>query len=91
MVEIPGDKIVQARKRELLQESELNRQVLQLEWEQIRFRTETFRSGWWRAGWKWVMPVAGFLVARKFKKSAGFFAQGSLGLFVLRKIWEAFR
>lgn len=91
MVEIPGAKVIQARKRDLLLTSNLNRQVLQLELEQIRLRAEQFKQGWLHNSWKWVVPIAGFLAARKFKKSAGFFAQGSLGLFLLRKLWEKFR
>ena len=91
MLEIPGDKVIQARRRELLLESDINRQILELEWEQIHFRTANLKRGWLQSSWKWAAPIAGFLIARKFKKPAGVFAQGSFGLFFLRKIWEALR
>jgi len=82
---------VQARKRELLLESELNRQVLRVEGSKLLFRAEQFKRGygWAASAWKWAGPLAGFLLARKFKKTAGAFAKGSLLLAVLRAFWRA--
>ena len=89
MAEIQGIEVIERRKRELLIESDLNRQVMDLEWQHLRFRAGNFKENWLQTGWKWLVPVAGFFIARKFKKPASFLAQGSLGLWVLRKIWEA--
>ena len=87
---VPGLKKLQVRKRELLLESELNRQVFRLEVGRLRFRAEKFQRGfdWASNAWKWAAPVAGFLVARKFKKTAGAFAQGSLLTTALSTAWK---
>jgi len=86
---IPGLKELQARKRELLLESELNRQVLRVEVSRIRCRVDLYRRryGWAQSAWKWAAPVAGFLLARKFKKTAGAFAKGSMLLGAARSLW----
>ena len=87
---VPGLKELQARKRDLLTESDLNRQVLRMEVARIRFRGEQFKRGygWVQAFWKWGAPVAGFLLARKFRKTAGVFAKGSLLAGAVRSIWR---
>jgi len=87
---VPGLKELQARRRDLLTESDLNRQVLRVEFERIRFRGEQLRRGygWAQNVWKWGAPVAGFLLARKFKKTAGAFAKGSLLVNVGQAIWR---
>lgn len=87
---VPGLKELQARKRDLLVESGLNRQVLRVEVERIRFRGEQLRRGydWAQNLWKWGVPVAGFLLARKFKKTAGAFAKGSVLVSAARAIWR---
>jgi hypothetical protein len=87
-------KQLQARKRELLLESELNRQVWRVELGRLHFRAEQFQRGynWVHSAWAWTAPVAGFLLARKFTKTAGVFAKGSLLMSALRtawKFWEA--
>ena len=71
-------------------ESDLNRQVLRVEVEKLRFCGEQFRRGydWAHHLWKWGAPVAGFLLARKFKKTAGAFAKGSLLVNAARAIWR---
>jgi hypothetical protein len=83
-------KELQARKRNLLVESDLNRQVLRVELERIRFRGEQFRRGygWAHNIWKWGAPVAGLLFARRFKKTAGAFAKGSVLVNVARSLWR---
>lgn len=87
---VPGLRQLQARKRELILESELNRQSLRVECGRIRYRAEQFRRGygWANSAWKWAVPVAGFLLARKFKTTAGIFAKGSLLAGVLRSAWR---
>lgn len=94
---VPGLAQLQSRKRELLIESELNRRILRLEVGRMAFRAEQFKRGygWAQSAWKWALPFAGFLLARKFKsKQAGVFAKGSMLVSSLRaawKIWETLR
>jgi hypothetical protein len=87
---VPGLKELQARKRDLLMESDLNRQILRVEIEKIRLRAEQIRRGygWAHNVWKWGAPVAGFLLARKFRKTAGAFAKGSLLINAAQAIWR---
>jgi len=82
---------VQARKRELLLESALNRQVLRVETGKILVRAEQFRRGygWANLAWKWTAPLAGLLLARKFRKTADVFAKGSLLVTALSALWQA--
>jgi hypothetical protein len=89
-------KAIQARKYQLLLESELNRQVLRVECANIGIETGRFRRGyeWAQRAWTWVVPLAGFLLARKERKAAGIFTKGSLLFTALRagwKIWTAMR
>jgi hypothetical protein len=88
---IPGLEELQARKRDLLQESELNREILRVELGQIRYRADQFQHGygWAQNLWNWGGPVAAFLLARKFKKSKGAFAKGSMFITALRTGWKA--
>ena len=79
---------LQDRKRELLLESELNRQVLRLECQQVRARACGLREHWRQNIWTWAAPVAGFLLARRLSKTSGFFAKGSVLAVVLGKLWE---
>lgn len=90
---VPGLKELQARKRDLLIESDLNRQVLRMEVARLHFRGEQLRRGygWVQGFWKWGAPVAGFLLARKFKKAAGVFAKGSVLAGVARSLWHWWR
>ncbi|HMJ91337.1 MAG TPA: hypothetical protein VK530_16060 [Candidatus Acidoferrum sp.] len=59
------------RKEELLLESEINRQILELECGQIRLKAVEWRRGLTKAGsiYKWIAPVAGiamgFFAAKK--------------------------
>jgi hypothetical protein len=89
-------KALQARKRELLVESELNRQVLRLECARIAFEAGRFQRGygWVKNAWTLAAPLAGFLLARKRSKVADAFAKGSFWLTALRagwKVWTAMR
>ena len=87
---VPGLRQLQTRKRELLLESELNRQVLRVEAGKLLVRAEQFKRGygWANSAWKWAAPLAGFLLARRFKKTAGVFAKGSLLVTVLGTLWK---
>ena len=87
----PGLSALRDRKRELLVESELNRQLLRVEVGRIRFQTERLKRGygWAHGAWKWVAPIAGFLFARKLNKTGGAFAKGSSLLTAFGALWKA--
>jgi hypothetical protein len=86
---IPGLKALQSRKRDLLLESEVNRQLLDLEASKVRLSFERIRSGLsGRNLWKWVAPVAGFFVARRFSGGSGFMAKGSIVASLLGTAWK---
>ena len=79
---------IQERKRELLLESDINRQVLRLEMEQAQMQIDQFRQHWLRNVWMWAAPVAGFVFARRLTKSAGFLAKSSALVSLLTRLWE---
>ncbi|HYV29366.1 MAG TPA: hypothetical protein VFA77_17670 [Candidatus Eisenbacteria bacterium] len=83
-------KQLERRKRDLLLESDINRQIIQLEVQQVRYRVEFLRSRWTRIQgvWKWALPFAGFLFARKFKKTAGVFTAASGLIPSFLKLWR---
>jgi len=87
---VPGLKELQLRKRALLLESEMNRQVLQVECGRIRYGLGRLRRGygWAQHAWAWAVPAAGLLLARKFKGRAGVFANSSLIWGALRSAWQ---
>lgn len=92
----PGLRALQARKHELLLESELNRQVLRVECGKLAFQAGQFRRGygWVQSAWAWAAPLASFFLARKQGKATGVFAKGSLLFTALRagwKVWTAMR
>ena len=94
---VPGLAKLQERKRELLLESELNRQILSVEVRVLSFRAGRLKRGFGFAqnSWKWAVLVAGFLLARKLTgKKMGVFAWGSMIVYSLQgawKIWEMFQ
>lgn len=93
---VPGLNALLRRKRELLVESDLNRQILRLEVDHLCLRANEVRRGfgWARNVWAWGAPLAGFLFARKFKKAGGAFAKGSLLIAAAQagwKFWQAYR
>jgi hypothetical protein len=83
-------KALQARKRDLLLESELNRQVLRVEISNLTVEAERLRRGygWVQSAWAWGAPLAGFLMARKQGKGTGVFSKGSLLFGALRAGWK---
>lgn len=93
MFTLPGLKGIQARKRDLLIESGLNRQIIRLEIEQVRFRAEQLKQtcGWLRSFWKWVPPLAGFFMAGRRRKNGGGFAPGAGGAGLLGRLWEGWQ
>ena len=76
------------RRRDLLTESEINRQVLRLEFQQLQVRFDRSREAWLHHAWTWAAPLAGFFIARQFTRTSGLFAKGSLLVGVLGRLWE---
>ena len=87
---IPGLTKLQPRKRELLLESELNRQVLRVELEGVRLQVERFKRGygWAQGAWKWAAPLAGILLASKVKRHSTAATKGSFVVNVLGAAWN---
>jgi hypothetical protein len=79
---------LQDRKRDLLLESELNRQMLRLECHQVQMRFNRIRESWVHNAWTWAAPLAGIILARRFNKSSGFLAKGSLVATLLHRAWD---
>jgi hypothetical protein len=90
MVAIPGLKELESRKRDLVLESEVNRQLLHLEVTKIRLSFARLRSSFTggRGLWKWLAPVAGFVVARRFSGGSGVMAKGSMLISLLGSVWK---
>lgn len=93
---VPGLRELEARRRDLLVESDLNRQVLRLECDQLGLRVGEIKRGfgWARNVWAWGAPLAGFLLARRFKKTGNAFAKSSMLISVAKagwRFWEAWR
>ena len=93
MLTLPGLKGIRARKRDLLIESELNRQIIRLEIEQVRFRAEQLKQtcGWLRSLWKWMPPVAGFFMAGRRRQSESGWAPGAGGAGFVGRLWGAWQ
>ena len=93
MALLPGLKEVEARKRELLVESELNRQTLRLELEQVRLQAEKIKQtcGWVWSVVKWAPSLAGFFRAGAPSKTEAAFPQGSRASGLLRRLWGAWQ
>jgi hypothetical protein len=87
---VPGLKPLQSRKRDLLLESELNRQALRLEIARLRLRGEQLRNGiaTGQVWWKLAAPIAGFFIARRVSKGSGLVAKGSLLVSLLGTAWK---
>lgn len=79
--------VLEQRRKELLLESEMNRQVLHLEAEQLRSQIGQMRMGVLSGKWKFLAPLAGMLMVWKFKKMGGFLKSG-VGLLLLRKAYD---
>jgi hypothetical protein len=79
---------IQDRKRELLLESDINRQVLRLECQHVQMQFDQLRSNWLRSAWLWAAPIAGFAFARRMTRPAGFFAKSSAVVSLLTRLWE---
>ena len=89
----PGLNELEQRRAALLLESELNRQALRLEVLRVQLTIDRLREGV-AAGhnlWKWVAPVAGFVLARKFGPAARTVGTSSVLLSVGRALWNAWR
>jgi hypothetical protein len=89
---IPGLNDLRARREALLLESELNRQALRLEVIRIELTIDRLRRGIFSGQnvWKWVAPVAGFVIARKFGSSASG-AKTSAFFAIGQTLWNAWK
>jgi hypothetical protein len=70
----------------------LNRQALRVEVMRVQLAVNRVRHGLstGQSLWKWMAPVAGFLVARKFGQ-AGAVAKSSAVLAIGKALWSAWR
>ncbi len=76
------------RKKILLQESDINRQVLKLECDAIRYRMSHLHDQYERVhlGWKLALPVLGLFLAFRMRKAGGLLR--SLSLLTLPRLFE---
>ena len=92
MVTLPGLKELRARKQALILESDLNRQVLRLEVEQIRLRGQRLKRsyGWLNLAWKWTLPLAQLWARRKSNDQRGT-SRGAKAFWLLARAWETWQ
>ena len=87
MAAVAAVKPIQERKRELLLESDINRQVLQLEIASLQQRLGQIKLGLFHSRWTYLAPLAALLLTWKFRRLRPLL-QSSFGLILLRKLWE---
>jgi hypothetical protein len=90
---ISGLSELERRRKALLVESELNRQALRLEVLSVTTTVQRIRNGFLsgQSLWKWLAPVAGFLIARKLAKPKTSGIGASSVLNIGRALWTAWR
>ena len=93
---VPGLKTLQQRKRDLLLESELNRQVLRLQATELSAHLHRFGGGLTslRSVWKLVAVAGGVMAASRVNKAAGILGKATsiLGFAgVAWKAWQSWR
>lgn len=90
MAAFEGLKLLADRKRQLLLESQIHRQVTTLELEMLKIRLDRARGGLLALPrlWKVALPVAGFILASRLKRGAWFFTKGTVKLMALFKAWR---
>ena len=93
---VPGLKSLQQRKRDLLLESEMNRQVLHLQTSELRCHLDRFRGGLTsaRSLWKLAAMAGGLMAAQRKTKATGLLGQtvSVLGMAgVAWKAWQSWR
>ena len=83
---------LRARKQALLLESDLNRQILRLEMEQVRLRGEQLKRSynWVSMAWKWTLPLVGLCAARKSRNQEGA-SRSSKALLLFARLWETWQ
>ena len=77
---------LQERKRKLLLESDINREVILLEVRHLGSRLNPYRAIWSGNRWTLLAPIAGIFVAWKLRGVRKLLG-GSFGLFVLKRLW----
>jgi len=93
---IPGLKALQARKRDLLLESEVNRQLFRLELTKLQLSVDRLRRGFTSGSnlWKLLVPLTGFFMGRRFSRNSRLMTKGSVIVSLLGaawKVWNAFK
>jgi len=90
---VPGLRSIEQRKRDLLLESELNRQVLRLQAGELNCHLDRFRGGLTsaRSLWKMVAVVGGVIAAGRVTKSAGILGIASSIVGITGVAWKAWQ
>lgn len=90
---VPGLKNIQERKRDLLLESEMNRQVLHLQAGELGCHLDRFRGGLtsMRSLWKLAVVAGGVLAARRVTKSTGLLGRATSIMGIAGVAWRAWQ
>ena len=90
---VPGLRSIEQRKRDLVLESELNRQVLRLQAGELYCHLDRFRGGLTsvRSLWKMVAVAGGVMAASRVTKSAGIFGKATSMVGIAGVAWKAWQ
>ena len=90
---VPGLRSIEQRKRDLVLESELNRQVLRLQAGELSCHLDRFRGGLTsaRSLWKMVAVAGGVMAASRVTKSAGIFGKATSIVGIAGVAWKAWQ
>ena len=90
---VPGLKALQQRKRDLLLESELNRQVLRLQATELSSHLDRFRGGLtsMRSLWKLAAVAGGVMAASRMTKAAGILGKATSIMGFAGVAWKAWQ
>lgn len=90
---VPGLRSIQQRKRDLVLESELNRQVLRLQAGELNCHLDRFRGGLtsMRSIWKLAAVAGGVMAASRVTKSAGILGKASSIMGIAGVAWKAWQ
>ena len=90
---VPGLRSIEQRKRDLVLESELNRQILRLQAGELSCHLDRFRGGLtsMRSLWKLAAVAGGVMAASRVTKSAGIFGKASSIVGIAGVAWKAWQ
>ena len=90
---VPGLRTIEQRKRDLVLESELNRQVLRLQAGELNCHLDRFLGGLTsaRSLWKLAVVAGGVMAARRVTKSAGILGQATSIVGIAGVAWKAWQ